>query len=206
MRSVCAPQLPTTTSVIASPRCTHKTQELMLYSLRRAVCGRVCRISFREGIASGDSHTMLPILRHLVQNPEQLKKRAFVGYYLSDVPLPDDVSNDEDVMQIREAIRALQQDFVRLHRACEQAKGAAKDPMKLRSRIPELENEKSQLKDKLEKTKAKLGVYPASIRCSSCRRICVESKRRRRSSHRAFNNSDNTSTLPKRGTRDSRRE
>ena len=128
----------------------------MLYSLRRAVCGRVCRISFREGIASGDSHTMLPILRHLVQNPEQLKKRAFVGYYLSDVPLPDDVSNDEDVMQIREAIRALQQDFVRLHRACEQAKGAAKDPMKLRSRIPELENEKSQLKDKLEKTKAKL--------------------------------------------------
>lgn len=113
-------------------------------------------LSFREGIANGDSDTILPILRHLVQKPEQIRKRAFVGFYLSDVPLPDDIANDEDVMQIRETIRMLQQEFVRLHRASEQAKGAAKDPMKLRQRIPELENEKGQLKDKIDKTKAKL--------------------------------------------------
>ena len=118
-------------------------------------------LSFREGIANGDSDTILPILRHLVQKPEQIRKRAFVGFYLSDVPLPDDIANDEDVMQIRETIRMLQQEFVRLHRASEQAKGAAKDPMKLRQRSPELENEKGQLKDKIDKTKAKLaGVSP----------------------------------------------
>ena len=113
-------------------------------------------LSFREGIASGDSDTVLPILRHLVQKPEQLRRRAFVGFYLSDVPLPEEVANDEDVMQIREAIRVLQQEFVRLHRASEQARGSAKDPVKLRQRIPELENEKGQLKDKLDKTKAKI--------------------------------------------------
>ena len=42
-----------------------------------------CRGTFRGLLAEGDKDTIFTVLKWVVPQPQELQKRAFVGYYLS---------------------------------------------------------------------------------------------------------------------------
>mmetsp|Transcript_38618 Transcript_38618/g.46742 ORF Transcript_38618/g.46742 Transcript_38618/m.46742 type:complete len:696 (+) Transcript_38618:167-2254(+) len=113
-------------------------------------------LTFRQGIAEGTTDVIYPVMKWLLPQVEALKKRAFVGYYLSDVPIPDDLVHDEDITELHKQIKEMQAEFVQSHKSLEGMRGEGKDPAKLKQKINLLEEEREQLQSKIVSTKTKV--------------------------------------------------
>ncbi|KAK3240307.1 hypothetical protein CYMTET_49849 [Cymbomonas tetramitiformis] len=116
-------------------------------------------LTFRQGLADGETDIIYPIIKYCVSSPSQLealKKRAFVGYYMSNVALPEELFCDEDIAEIHAAIKELQAQFVEVHKTLEGTRSTTKDPKQLQKKITLLEEEKDQLGSKITSTKMKV--------------------------------------------------
>jgi hypothetical protein len=70
-------------------------------------------------MAQADHAVVFPVLKWVLSQTEALTKRAFVGYYMTPVLMPDELSMDGEVAAIRDEIVAYQQQFVELHKTRE---------------------------------------------------------------------------------------
>lgn len=77
------------------------------------------RLQFRQCLAQADSGVVYPVLKWVLSQADNLSKRAFVGYYMTPVLMPDELALDQEVAGIRSEIMDLQQQFVQLHKARE---------------------------------------------------------------------------------------
>ena len=59
---------------------------------------------------------MYPVLKWVLSQTDTLTKRAYVGYYMTPVLMPDELALDQEVADIRGEIEAYQQQFVELHK------------------------------------------------------------------------------------------
>ena len=74
--------------------------------------------------------------------------------------LPTDVFQSPDVQQLFQEVQSYQQHFVQLHKASTANQQQGEDPIALKARLLELENQKQQLKDKVTRAKTKVQTVP----------------------------------------------
>ncbi|GFR42598.1 hypothetical protein Agub_g3529 [Astrephomene gubernaculifera] len=115
---------------------------------------------FRQLVASGDRETLYQILRWVVPQPQLLEKRAFVGYYLSFPDMPEEFNFDPDIMELKEEIKGMQQEFIELHKSSDAIKNLSKDTLALKNKIKSLEEERERLGEKVERAKAAVDKLP----------------------------------------------
>lgn len=112
--------------------------------------------TFRSLLANGEKDIIYTILKWVVPQPQELQKRAFVGYYLSFPDMPEEFNYDGDIMELKEEIKTLQQQFIEVHKSNEAVKSLNKDTTQMKKKIKSLEEEKERLDDKVKKAKAQV--------------------------------------------------
>jgi len=113
-------------------------------------------VEFRQGVSEGATELLYPVLKWVLSNVKGLERKAFVGFHLSDVPLPEDVAFEEDVQELVQQMKQLQGQFVEVHKSLEQNRASNKDPVKMKEKIDSMEAEREQLQVKIEQTKQKV--------------------------------------------------
>eukprot|EP00873_Tetraselmis_striata_P043397 jgi/Tetstr1/463661/TSEL_008522.t1 len=127
------------------------------------------QMQFRQYMAQADPSVVFPVLKWVLSQIDALSKRAFVGYYMTPVLMPDELSMDAEVAAIRDEINAYQQQFVELHKERETQRALNKDPQVLKTKTKQLEEERMHLGEKIERVKGKTaGVQNLKVLHEAC--------------------------------------
>lgn len=118
--------------------------------------GAADQLTMRQGLYNGDTDVVYPVLKWVLPQVEGLKKRAFVGYYLSKVQVPEELLHDGDAQELQSAIEAMQAEFIAVHKELEAMRETSAQPATLQRRLAQLEEERDQLGSKIQSTKAKV--------------------------------------------------
>jgi len=113
------------------------------------------QMQFRQYLAQADSIVVHPVLKWVLSQTDTLTKRAYVGYYMTPVLMPDELALDQEVADIRGEIEAYQQQFVELHKTRDAQLAMKRDPQMLKHKTAQLEGEKEKLQEKIERVKEK---------------------------------------------------
>lgn len=135
--------------------------------------------AFLSGLASGSADVIYPIFKWVLHpaQKDQIAERAFVGYYLSDIQLPDDILNDQDCVQIRQQTKVLQNMFIQKHKELSDLRKKGQDPNEVRRSISKLEKEQDLLQEKIEKTLTKVKVKVPQERFEELSEVCSALRR-----------------------------
>ena len=116
----------------------------------------------------------LPLLFWLLSNLPLHTKRAYLGRYLSPITLPSHVlSTDTSLANLHQHYVTHQTSFKTLHKQVEASRKTSCHPATLRADLVQLEEEKSQLKEKIAALKRKAAQEVSHVRIGSiesCRR------------------------------------
>ena len=110
----------------------------------------------RKGWALGDHDVVLPALKWVLDNRVRCEKRAYVGHFMADYVVPGEYAMDPEIQDLMNNTHESQRAFVEAHRECEAARKEAKDPIKLKSQISDLEREREQVERRIAVTKGKV--------------------------------------------------
>ncbi|QDZ19462.1 intraflagellar transport protein 81 [Chloropicon primus] len=135
--------------------------------------------TFLEGLANGDTDVVYPVFKWILHPSQRgtLGERAFVGYYLSDIQLPEDLLNDYDCLEIRQQIKVLQSEFVEKHKMVSEKRKSGQDPSTVKKAIAKLEQEKELLHKKIDKTTTKVKSKVHRERLDELREVCSALRR-----------------------------
>ena len=75
---------------------------------------------------------------------------------MADYAVPGEYAMDPEIQDLMNSTHELQRAFVEAHKECERARREAKDPVKLKSQIADLEREREQVRRRIEVTKGKV--------------------------------------------------
>jgi intraflagellar transport protein 81 len=109
--------------------------------------------AFAAGLSEGDPAAIHPILQWLLQRVPQLQKRAYLARFLMPVEIPAEFTQDVALMELLGTYRELQSEFKRVHKAVESMRDNDLRPGELKSDMTQLEEERSQLKEKIARLK-----------------------------------------------------
>ena len=110
----------------------------------------------RKAWQLGDHDVVLPALKWVLDHRERCEKRAYVGHFMADYAVPGEYAMDPEIQDLMNNTHELQRAFVEAHKECEQARREAKDPVKLKSQIADLEREREQVRRRIDVTKGKV--------------------------------------------------
>ena len=110
----------------------------------------------RKAWQLGDHDVVLPALKWVLDNRDRCEKRAYVGHFMADYAVPGEYAMDPEIQDLMNNTHELQRAFVEAHKECERARREAKDPVKLKSQIADLEREREQVLRRIEVTKGKV--------------------------------------------------
>ena len=110
----------------------------------------------RKAWQLGDHDVVLPALKWVLDNRDRCEKRAYVGHFMADYAVPGEYAMDPEIQDLMNDTHELQRAFVEAHKECEQARREAKDPVKLKSQIADLEREREQVRRRIDVTKGKV--------------------------------------------------
>lgn len=123
----------------------------------------VCRGLFRfvsfpvfAGFSSGEVDVVYPALKWVLNNLPRCERYAYVGYFMNDVQVPADFGMDPEIQDLVNQCHELQRQFVEAHKETDKTRKTSKDPVKLKERITELEQEKEQVTSRIAVTKGKV--------------------------------------------------
>jgi intraflagellar transport protein 81 len=110
---------------------------------------------FQRGLASGDKKYIYPVLHFILTRLPQMQQRAYLGRFLSNVYVPEDILIEDDMKIAYQEYKELQAQFQVVHQELEQQRLQALPPHELKKNIDQLEQEKEQLVTKISRLKAK---------------------------------------------------
>ena len=113
-------------------------------------------LTMRAGFAAGEHDVVFPALRFVLSDLDRCAKRAYVGHFLADVPVPPEFTRDDDVQELIHQRHELQRQFVEIHKAVDAARATGKDPVKLKQRATQLEREKEAIASRVAVVKGKI--------------------------------------------------
>jgi len=106
---------------------------------------------FREHLLNGDKDVLFSVLLWCLQRFEHLQKRAYLAKYLLPLDIPAEFMGEQLIIELSQRLKELQSDFKEIHKAVEQVRGSGTKPSELRNEISQLEQEKTQLQNKLQR-------------------------------------------------------
>lgn len=108
-----------------------------------------------QGLLLGDKATLFPVLAWCLNNLSHLHRRAYLGRYLMPVDVPFDHSQTQDptLADLHARFRGLQEEFTSVHKAFEEVRAAigTTNSCEIRAQIKQLEEEKHQLEENVER-------------------------------------------------------
>lgn len=107
-------------------------------------------------LQQGDRDFIYPLLQHMLMRLPDLRKRAYISRFLTPIDVPEDMFADPEVMAKWNEHQELQQTFKETHKTTDRLKGATLQPTELKREVQQLEEEKGQLKTKINKLDQKL--------------------------------------------------
>jgi len=107
-------------------------------------------------LQQGDRELYYPMLHHILSKLPDLRKRAYVSRFLTPIDVPEDMFADPEVMGKWTEYQELQATFKETHKATDRLKGTSLQPTELKREVQQLEEEKGQLKTKINKQDQRL--------------------------------------------------
>lgn len=108
---------------------------------------------FTGMMMAGDKEVLHSVLHWCLQRFEPLQKRAYLAKYLMPMDIPPDFLGDELINELLQNLKELQGNFKEVHKNVDQMRADGSRPAELRSEIAQLEQERTQLLNKIARMK-----------------------------------------------------
>jgi intraflagellar transport protein 81 len=108
---------------------------------------------FQGLLLSGDHEILHTVLHWCLQRFEHLQKRAYLARFLMPVEIPAEFMGEDLVMDLSQRLKELQADFKEVHKTVDHVRSQGARPGELKNEIAQLEQEKTQLRSKIQKLK-----------------------------------------------------
>ena len=113
--------------------------------------------SFHNFLLSGDKETLHTVIHWCLFRYDHLKKRAYLAKYLMPVDISAEYLGDELISELSNTLKELRADFKEVHKVADQNKGTGMKPAEIKAEIAQLEQERTQLNNKIQKLKKECG-------------------------------------------------
>jgi intraflagellar transport protein 81 len=108
---------------------------------------------FRGLLMNGDKEILQTIMHWCLQRFENLQKRAYLAKYLVPVDIPMEFMNDDLIIELSQHLKDLQAEFKEIHKLADKLQVNGNSPADLKAQITQLELERTQLQNKIQKMK-----------------------------------------------------
>merc|ERR1719181_1850827 len=110
----------------------------------------------KQVLLHGDPALIYPILSWMLQRLPDLKKRAYLARFLVNVEVPEHMFADEEVAEVYQNYKDLQEEFKEMHKTSEKYKSQLISPNEIKKAIMQMEEDKTMLGQKVDSLKTKL--------------------------------------------------
>mmetsp|Transcript_45252 Transcript_45252/g.74986 ORF Transcript_45252/g.74986 Transcript_45252/m.74986 type:complete len:691 (-) Transcript_45252:135-2207(-) len=111
---------------------------------------------FKQGLLHGDPGIIYPILTWMLHKLPELQKRAYLAKFLVNVEVPEHMFTDEEVVEVYQNYKDLQEEFKEVHKMSEKFKSQLISPAEIKKAIVQMEEDKNMLEHKVENLHTKL--------------------------------------------------
>ncbi len=108
---------------------------------------------FQTLLMSYDKEVLYTIMHWCLQRFEHLKKRAYLAKFLMPLDIPAEFLNEDLIVELSQRLKELQTDFKEIHKQAEQVRSSGVKPADLKQEIQQLEQERTQLQNKIQRMK-----------------------------------------------------
>lgn len=112
--------------------------------------------TFATRLFNGDREVIYALLKWLLENLAAHQKRAYLAPFLTEIEVPPDLMVDEMVMEIKNSCTQLKEEFIHSHKQLAVLEEATQDPQAKKEMIKNLDDERRQLMDRVNKLEKKL--------------------------------------------------
>merc|ERR1719181_1258922 len=110
----------------------------------------------KQALLHGDPQMIYPILTWMLQRMPDLQKRAYLARFLVNVEVPEHMYADEEIFEVYQNYKDLQEEFKEVHKTSEKYKSQLISPNEIKKAIMQMEEDKGMLEHKVESLKQKL--------------------------------------------------
>merc|ERR1719446_1037964 len=110
----------------------------------------------KQALLHGEPAFIYPILTWMLQRLPELQKRAYLARFLVNVEVPEHMFTDEEVVDVYQNYKDLQEEFKEVHKTSEKYKSQLISPNEIKKAIMQMEEDKGMLEHKVDSLKAKL--------------------------------------------------
>ena len=111
---------------------------------------------FKNGLLHGDPNIIYPMLAWMLQKRPELTTRAYLARFLMAVEIPEHMFGDEQILEVYQQYKDLQEEFKEVHKTSERSKSQLISPAEIKKAIVQMEEDKEQLERKVEALHTKL--------------------------------------------------
>lgn len=108
---------------------------------------------FQSLLMTGDKEILHTIMHWCLQRYDSLKKRAYLAKFLMPIDVPQEFMNDDLIIEMSQRLKEIQAEFKEVHKAADKIQGESAKPGELKAEIAQLEQERTQLQNKIQRMK-----------------------------------------------------
>merc|ERR1712185_696727 len=102
----------------------------------------------KQALLHGDPQLIYPILAWMLQRLPELQKRAYLARFLVNVEVPEHMFTDEEIVEVYQNYKDLQEEFKEMHKTSEKYKSQLISPNEIKKAIMQMEEDKGMLDHK----------------------------------------------------------
>jgi intraflagellar transport protein 81 len=110
----------------------------------------------KAALLHGEPQLIYPMLAWMLQRLPELQKRAYLARFLVNVEVPEHMFTDEEVVEVYQNYKDLQEEFKEVHKTSDKYKSQLISPNEIKKAIMQMEEDKGMLEQKVENLKTKL--------------------------------------------------
>ena len=112
--------------------------------------------TFKQALLHGDPGVIYPVLTWMLQRLPELQKRTYLARFLMNVEIPEHMFADEEMSEVYQQLKDLQEEFKETHKTSEKFKSQLISPTEIKKAIMQMEEDKTMLEQKVEGLASKL--------------------------------------------------
>ena len=115
----------------------------------------------KQALLHGDPQLIYPILSWMLQRLPELQKRAYLARFLVNVEVPEHMFSDEEVVEVYQNYKDLQEEFKEMHKTSDKYKSQLISPNEIKKAIMQMEEDKGMLEHKVRLSPPSPPPHPA---------------------------------------------